>query len=1017
MDLSKISKKGSAKSKMIFHENTDILHYGSLNNHCYFIPFAPDQDPFFPRKESKRFELLNGEWDFSFYNSIVDLEDDFTSIRLKTKITVPGNWQLCGDYDKPQYTNIAYPFPFEPPYLPDDIPLGLYKREYNYKKDGLQRIITFEGVDSCFYLYINGNFAGYSQVTHHTSEFDITDLLKEGKNQIVVAVLKWCDGSYLEDQDKFRLSGIIRDVYILSRPKARLENYRLAADAEGNFSFTAWGSDVKLSLFDKEKLLFEASVKDGQTYSTKLENVKTWSAENPYLYKLLIESNEEISGERVGFRSVCIDKGIFKVNGKHIKIYGVNRHDSYPDTGAYASEEKMRMDLELMKKHNINAIRTSHYPNAPLFYHLCDEYGFYVIDEADLESHGCVFVHNPFAWPAENAYNGIALIAKNPLFKKAILDREELLVSRDINRPCVIIWSLGNESGYGENLREGAKLIKALDSTRPVHYESTHKLDDTSDDLLDFVSKMYPSIPEIRAFLDDKKDSRPFILCEYCHAMGNGPGDLEDYHNLFMESDRLVGGLVWEWCDHVVILGKTKDGKVKYGYGGDSGESHNDGNFCMDGLCYPDRRPHTGLLELKQVYRPVRVNQGKKAEEFILNNLYAFTDAGKVLDGHFEITYDGGIFTKGDFDFSVEGGKSQTLVIPEVLSAPEESYIRFIFTAKKDSAAYKKGYEICFDQIKLMTVPGEKKTTFDQKKSDDDGKNDSCGSLQLLEEPLRFTVSCCDKEFVFDRRKACFEAIKKGNKNLLEKPMEYNFFRAPLDNDPERGDWYRAHLNDYRVKVYESSVKKLSSSVEIYAKSSFGWNIHEPFAYLEALYTIDTKGSLTINAKFNFSGNKVTLLPRLGLRFFLAKEMNKVDYFGYGPNESYIDKHQSSYLGNFSAKVSDFYEDYIKPQENSSHFGCKHMTIYGKTSSISCFADDKALASAQKGFSFNAGIYTQEELAEKRHNFELEESKYTVLCLDFAMAGVGSHSCGPALDEKYRVPLPLFEGTLRLDIQ
>ncbi len=1006
MDLSQISKKDSPKSKMIFHENTEILHKGTLENHAYFIPFSPEQNPFLSREESERFELLNGVWNFAYYKSIIDLEDDFTSLKFKDKISVPGNWQLQGKYDLPQYTNIAYPFPFQPPYMPDDIPVGIYNRDYDYKKDGLERILCFEGVDSCFYLYINGKFAGYSQVSHHTSEFNITEFLKEGKNQITLAVLKWCDGSYLEDQDKFRYSGIIRDVYVLARPEKALKNYRVLADAEGNFSFTPEGMDVKISLFDGQKLLFNAEVAEGKCFSEKIDSVKLWSAEEPNLYKLIIECENESIGEEVGFRSVEIEKGIFKVNGKHIKIYGVNRHDSYPDSGSYASEDKMRMDLELMKKHNINAIRTSHYPNAPLFYKLCDHYGFYVIDEADLETHGCVFVYNSFAWPAENAYNGIALIAKDPLFKTAILDREELLVKRDINRPCVIIWSLGNESGYGENLREGALLIKSLDSTRPVHYESTHKLDDTSDDVLDFVSKMYASPKEIQDFLEDKKENRPYILCEYCHAMGNGPGDLEDYHNLFMTSDRLCGGLVWEWCDHAVILGKAKDGKVKYGYGGDSGEAHNDGNFCMDGLCYPDRRPHTGLLEVKQVYRPVRVCMGKEKGEFELSNLYDFVNAGKILDGHYEITYDGGTFASGDFDFSVEGGESVIVKIPEALSAPDDSFIRFIFTAKNDSLSYKKGYEVCFDQIKLSEEALKEK----------EYKLPSGKKCPVVEEKaLSYTIRCDNKTFVFDRRKATFESIKVNGKNIIEKSLEYNFFRAPLDNDPERGDWYRAHHNDYAVKVFETSCSIKENSAVIFVKESFGWNIHEPFAYLDALYIIDANGSLTIKTKFNFSGNKVTMLPRLGLRFFVNKSMNQVDYYGYGPNESYIDKHQASYCGNFSAKVPELFEDYIRPQENSSHFGCSHMKLYGKNGSLSVFACQEALSSKRKGFSFNVSQYCQEELACKRHNFELEKCKYNVLCLDFAMAGVGSHSCGPALDEKYRIPLPLFESSIRLE--
>ena len=1014
MDISLISKDGSAKSRMTYHESLDVFHVGTLENHCYFIPFGKTQNPFECREKSERFELLNGEWDFTYYKSIIDLEDDFCNVSATSKIQLPGNWQLQGfgkeSGDLPQYTNLAYPIPFDPPYVPDDIPVGVYSKTYEYKEDGLRRILAFEGVDSCFYLYINGEFAGYSQVSHHTSEFDITDFLKKGENKITAAVLKWCDGTYLEDQDKFRLSGIFRDVYVLSRPEKRLQNYRIKAGADGAFSIEVEGIEADFKLTDGSNVLCSGHVQPDQLYQIKLEGIKLWSAEEPNLYNLEIETEDELIGEKVGFRSVVIEKGIFKLNGVHIQLWGVNRHDSYPDTGFYGDEEKLRKDLELMKQHNINAIRTSHYPNAPIFYQLCDEYGFYVIDEADLEAHGTVVVHNPFNWPPKDAYNGIALIAKDQRFKKAILDRQELLVKRDINRPCVIIWSLGNESGYGENIRVAAKLVKSLDSSRLVHYESMCKLDDTPDDVLDFVSRMYASVDDIKNFIEFAKDEkRPGLLCEYCHAMGNGPGDLEDYHNLFVSNERICGGLVWEWCDHAVILGKTVDGKIKYGYGGDSGERHNDGNFCMDGLCYPDRRPHTGLLEVKQVYRPLRVNKVKGEtvkDEFEITSYLAFVDAGKVFDGYFEITYDGGVAAKGAFDFSIEAGKTSRIKISEVLNAPQGSLIRFTFTAKSDTLSYKKGYEVCFDQIELSQ---ETITVCPQNKFYENSY------INMKEDPLTITVCAANKEFIFDRRKAQFTEIKKEGKNLLKKPISYNFFRAPLDNDPMKEDWYKAHLNDYDIKVYQTNVRKEKDCVIITAKESFGWNVNQPFAFVESEYKIDEQGSLTVSAKLDFTTNKVNLLPRFGLRLFVDKSFDSVEYFGYGPTESYIDKHNSTWLGNFSAKIKDLHEDYLRPQENGSHYATRHLTVKSGTGTIKILATEQALKSAWKGFSFNASEYTQEELASKKHNFELEPCKYNVICADFAMAGVGSNSCGPALAEKYRIPLPHFEGSMRFE--
>ncbi len=1000
MDISKIVTPGSPKSQMIYHEDPQQLHIGTLEKHCYFIPFELKQNPFDDREKSGCFELLNGEWDFRYYDSIIDMEDDFIVISFDSKIPVPSNWQLHG-YDKPQYTNVCYPIPYDPPFVPDDIPVGVYCRSYNYTPDGLDKILVFEGVDSCIYLYINGRFAGYSQISHSTSEFDITPFLYEGENNITVAVLKWCDGTYLEDQDKFRLSGIFRDVYVLSRPKKRLENYIVRTDisADLNYArliFTPYGCDVNAKLSDNEgKIIADFSVNDGDTFSVDIDAPVLWSAEKPYLYNLTIYAGTEIIGEKVGFRKVCIENGVVKINGKAVKFKGVNRHDSYPDTGYYASAEQMKKDIILMKRHNINAVRTSHYPNSPLFYKLCDEYGLYVIDEADMESHGCVEVYNDFKWSLEGAYNGIAMLASDKRFEKAITDRAESLVKRDINRPCVIFWSLGNESGYGTNMLAAGKLVKSLDDTRLLHYESTHKLDDTSDEILDVVSEMYTSTEDMMKFLEKEDEKRPFLLCEYCHAMGNGPGDLEDYHNIFYSDERFCGGFVWEWSDHACPLGNTEDGRIKYGYGGDFGEKHNDGNFCMDALTYPDRTPHTGLLELKQVYRPVRIEKGKLDGTFIFRSMLEFENAGKILDCRYEITYDGGVFAEGIVDFDLPPMESEIVNIPGAAEITcMEAYIRFIFTAKNDTLYCQKGYEICFDQLKICEDKESK--TFLNKNAE----------VKLEDTPLFVNVSAGNIYCRFNKRLSEFDSIKCGGREILDRPISFNFFRAPVDNDTMKGDWYRAHLNDYTVKNYGVNAEITSNGAEISLRQSFGWSIHQPFAYMDVKYTISPNG-LVIQCKSEFS-NKVTFLPRFGIRLFIPKAFDMVEYFGYGPYESYIDKHQSSHMGNFSARICDMHEDYIRPQENSSHFGCKHMTVTdGNVKFKFTAADD---------FSFNASEYTQEELSAKRHNFELEKCESNIICIDSKMAGVGSNACGPSLAEKYRLPLPGISLKIHIEI-
>lgn len=990
MKISMLAKSGSPKSFMTFHEDTEKLHIGTLPDHAYFIPFAKGQNPFDEREKSELIEFLNGEWGFKYYESIIFLDDDFINMSFTEKITVPSNWQLHG-YDKPQYTNVVYPIPFDPPYVPDNIPVGVYQRKYSYIPDGMRKILTFEGVDSCIYLYINDKFVGYSQVSHHTSEFDITDLLESGENTITTAVLKWCDGTYLEDQDKIRLSGIFRDVYVVSRPKERLENYRIktilnADNSSAVFEIELMGADAEITLSDREgSTVISAKIIAGVKYSFEVSSPILWSAEKPYLYDFEIQTENEVIGEKVGFRSICIDNGIVKLNGVPLKILGVNRHDSYPDTGYYASEKQMRMDIELMKKHNINAVRTSHYPNAPRFYQLCDEYGLYVIDEADCESHGCVDVYNDFKWSWENGYNGIALLASDKRFKNAILDRERLLVSRDINRPCVIFWSLGNESGYGENFREGAKLIKSLDDTRLVHYESTHTLDNTPNDDLDMVSGMYWEPKGMVDFLNNPEEKRPLVLCEYCHAMGNGPGDLEEYHDVFYSSERFIGGLVWEWCDHALPQGETSDGKIKYGYGGDFGERHNDGNFCMDGLCYPDRKPHTGLLEVKQVYRPVRVLRTENSDRYIIKSFLAFENAADILDGYFEVTADGDVIKTGRFIPNVAPMcETEIQIDMGYIPTDKNVYIRFIFRAKSDTSYWDKDYEVCFDQIcfnemshKLIPV--------------------SDSAPEVSENPVEITITAGKNIFRLNKLIGYFDSVISDGKELLDAPIKFNFFRAPTDNDTMKGDWYRAHLHDYDTKIYSIKTEMQDNAVRITVKQSFGWNMYQPFAKGEVIYTIDGNGVLNIKCEAETS-NKVTFLPRFGIRLFMSKTFDRVEYFGYGPYESYSDKHHASYIGKFDCNIADMYEDYIRPQENSSHFGCKYMTVYSPDRSVTF--------TSSADFSFNASEYTEEELAEKRHNYELKKCGSNVICVDAMMAGVGSASCGPALNEKYRLPLP-----------
>ena len=606
-----------------YYEDPHTLHVGTMPNRAYYIPASRRSDALVEHREtSDRFQLLNGSWKFRYYASIYDLQDAFYEVGYDASafdsIPVPSVWQNHG-YDHHQYTNIRYPFPADPPYVPKENPCGAYLYDFTYQKDAAapRAFLNFEGVASCFYVWLNGQFVGYSQVAHSTSEFDVTKFLQDGTNHLAVLVLKWCDGSYMEDQDMFRMNGIFRDVYLLRRPEQCIEDYFITTNIHGSTAGVAvrlryYDSAVatRITLYDAAGTMVgsvtpvEALDDAAFPYHAEITVVDPtlWNAEQPYLYTLVLDTPCETITDRVGIREVHVANNQIYVNGQSIKFHGVNRHESDPVTGYAVGFEQTKKDLLMIKKHNFNAIRTSHYPDVPYFYQLCDQYGFFVIDEADNESHGAseYYCEGNESWP-NHVENWNKPIADNPEFTEATVDRTRLCVERDKNRPCVIIWSMGNESAYGCTFEEALAWTKSFDPRRLTHYESAQyrsknrKYDFSN---IDMFSNMYPSLESMQEYLDNEPD-KPYIMCEYSHCMGNGPGDLEDYFQFIQSHDGLVGGFLWEWCDHGIYKGKMPDGRDIYYYGGDHNEWPHDGNFCMDGLVYPDRRPHTGLLEFK----------------------------------------------------------------------------------------------------------------------------------------------------------------------------------------------------------------------------------------------------------------------------------------------------------------------------------------------------------------------------------------------------------------------------------
>ena len=995
-----------------YYENLSVLHENTMPARAYYIPASRRMDNLVEhREESDRMQLLNGTWKFQYFNSIYDIQDSFFEKNYDTEnfdeIQVPSVWQMAG-YDTHQYTNIRYPFPFDPPYVPQDIPCGVYVHTFEYSRDekAPKSFLNFEGVDSCFYVWINGSYIGYSQVSHMTSEFDVTDVLQDGTNTVAVLVMKWCDGSYLEDQDKFRMSGIFRDVYILKRPKQAISDYHIKTriedmlakvEIEMKFYFPL---NVKISIEDRNGAVVAlGSIAEEGTAVLEIANPELWNTENPYLYKLILETENEVIVDHIALRKIEIKDQVIYLNGQKIKFRGVNRHDSDPVTGFTINPEQITTDLTLMKQHNFNAIRSSHYPNAPFFYEMCDKYGFMVIDEADIEAHGPFMIYRKEDTDYNRFKRWNEKIADDPVWEEAIVDRVKLMVERDKNRFCIVMWSMGNESAYGCNFEKALEWTKNFDPERITQYESARyrNYDETYDySNLDVYSRMYPALSEIQEYLD-KDGSKPFLLVEYCHSMGNGPGDFEDYFQMIQDNDKMCGGFVWEWCDHAIAHGTAENGKTIYAYGGDHGEEIHDGNFCMDGLVYPDRTVHTGLLEYKNVYRPARViSYNKESGELVLHNYMDFDDLKDYVKISYELTQDGLVISKGILpEFSVaphgEGKTNLKINVPE----NGKCYLKLIYHLKKELPLLDEDHILGFDEIEVSKEDtkcklAEKwipKTVVDSE-------------LQVNENDTQIHIKGREFAYTIDKRTALFTEMKFAGREYLNHPMELNIWRAPTDNDMYiKSEWKKAHYDKAYTRAYTTEVVQGKHGVKITSHASVVAETVQKILDVTITWKIEAAGKIDADIAVT-KDDEFPDLPRFGVRMFLDKKLSAVRYFGMGPQESYCDKHQAASHGLYRADVGDLHEDYIRPQENGSHYDCEYVELNNSRYGI--------VASAEKAFSFNASYYTQEELEKKTHNYELIESDSVVFCVDYALNGIGSNSCGPVVLDQYRFDDVLF---------
>lgn len=989
-----------------YYEDLDFLHEHTMPPRAYYIPASRRMEDLVEHREaSDRVQMLNGMWKFRYFESIYDVRDAFYESGYDTsdfdEIPVPGVWQMAG-YDTHQYTNFRYPFPFDPPYVPQDIPCGAYVHTFSYAKDkkAPKVYLNFEGVDSCFYVWVNGVYTGYSQVSHATSEFDVTDVIEEGENTIAVLVLKWCDGSYLEDQDKFRMSGIFRDVYLLKRPEKAVQDYRITTEiteacAKITLDISYYQeTPVTVSVEDAAgNVVAQTEISKAGTVTLEIANPELWNTEHPYLYTLILQNADETIEDAIALRTVAIQERVLYFNGQAIKLRGVNRHDSDPVTGFTVDVAKIKKDLVLMKEHNFNAIRSSHYPNAPYFYQMCDRYGFLVCDEADIEAHGPFMLYRKEDTDYNRFKKWNEKIADDPAWEQAILDRVKRMVARDKNRFCIIFWSMGNESAYGCNFEKALAWTKKYDPSRITQYESARyrNYDVTYDySNLDLYSRMYPALSEIEEYLE-KDGSKPFLLVEYCHSMGNGPGDLEDYFQIIQKDARMCGGFVWEWCDHAIAHGQAENGKTKYYYGGDHGETIHDGNFCMDGLVYPDRTPHTGLLEYKNVYRPVRVvSYDEKTGRLVLHNYMDFDDISDYADILYEITVDGLCVQKGVLDeVSIAPHSDGVMTLKLDIPQSGKVYLKLRYQLKKELPLLPAKHELGFDEVLLANVDGRNQTAV-KWLAEAEEKNE----ISVSETDTEITLKASDFTYAISKKTGLFTKLQYAGRDYLNHPMELNIWRAPTDNDMYiRAKWESAHFHEAYTRAYKVETIQNQYGVIVMSHVGVVAPTVQKILDVELVWKVESSGRITASMEVSKDA-EFPELPRFGVRVFFNKNLSEASYYGMGPQESYRDKHRAASHGLYRSAVKDLHEDYIMPQENGSHFDCDYVELYNGRYGIA--------AVSETPFSFQASNYTQEMLAQAKHNYELEESDSTVLCIDYALNGIGSNSCGPEVLAAYR---------------
>ena len=991
-------------------QNPEMLERNRLPARAAFTPHAHAASALTgDRGASDRFLLLNGEWDFFYAPDPMQVPEGFFRTDFNASawgvLPVPSNWQMHG-HDFPVYTNVKYPIPMDPPHVPDENPVGCYRRMFAVPTEwkGMSVCINFEGVNCAFYVWVNGKQVGFSKGSHMPAAFDITAHLVDGPNLLAVQVFKWSDATYLEDQDFWRLSGIFRDVELIARPALHLRDLFIRtpldpqyhnATLEMDFSVANSGPAAKAivaatllapdgsTVFEKTYPVSVGAC--GQALVTPKEAVAApalWSCETPALYTLLVEIRSESGAvleaiaRRVGFRSVEIRDQQFLVNGRAIKIHGVNRHDSDPVTGHATTRDSMLQDVVLMKQHNINAVRTSHYPNSPYWYELCDEYGLFVICEADLETHGY-------------GYERPDQPTRRPEFRKAFIDRAVRMVEYYKNHASIVMWSLGNESGTGPNHVAMADWIRSRDTTRPIHYERA-----LEEGYVDVVSSMYTR-SDLLAEIAAKDDARPFFLCEYAHAMGQGPGSLKEYDEAFRAHKRLMGGCIWEWCDHG-ILRREADGTEWYAYGGDFGDFPNDAEFCIDGLVWPDRRPHDGLIEYKTVIQPARVEAVDPAQGRIrISNRRFFTDLSD-LRGWWTLWADDRLVAEGCVGtLDIPAGESREYRLD--YACPEKTPsgqlrldVRFTLARTEKWAA--RGFEIARAQVEFetgkATVPALR----------------IAAPLAATMNAKAITVRGGDFELTFDRLRGTLSQWNLAGIDLLDGGMAVQFWHPHTDNERNIvGKWREFGYERMKQKTLSINLASCdASSAKVIVEGHFsvvgGWYISSyPYFSFRQEYTIGANGMVQVDIALDrpHPEDDLPALPRFGFELAMPEAVNRFSWDGRGPHDSYADRKDSTHVGVYSSSVADQYVPYVRPQEHGNKTDVRWAAV--------TTARGVGLLAMENGQLLNtsASHYAVHDVQAARHTHELKRSGKTFFHVDYAHTGLGSNSCGPE-------PLPQY---------